>query len=256
MKYTIHRYESVTSTNDLAVRMAEEGAPEGTVVVAREQTAGRGRRGRRWSSPPGSGLYLSFILRPACPMEYLWQVGFVASLAAADAIAQVSGLPARIKWPNDILLGGRKVCGILVEARKQSAVCGLQSAVCSLLPAVIVGVGINVNTPTFPSEITEKATSIAIELGYQIAVGEVEEALLTALNKWYSTYLEHGFAPIIRAWKKLDCTAGRDVVVDTMEGLVEGRAVEVNSAGDLIVEGKDGAKVQITAGDVILCPET
>ena len=119
MTLTIHRFESVSSTNDLAIGMAEEGAPEGTVVVALEQTAGKGRYGRHWVSPAG-GLYLSIILRPDVPFDKLWQTAFVSSLAACEAIGEVSGLAARIKWPNDVLLNGRKVCGILVETRSAS----------------------------------------------------------------------------------------------------------------------------------------
>ena len=119
MNFTIHRFEKLASTNDTAANMAEDGAPEGTVVAAGEQTAGRGRHGRRWSSPEGEGLYLSVILRPEIPFDRLWQTAFLASLAAAEAVRQVSGLTPEIKWPNDVLLNGRKVCGILTETRRR-----------------------------------------------------------------------------------------------------------------------------------------
>lgn len=116
MEFIVQRFGAVSSTNDIAIRMAEEGAPEGTVVVAGEQTAGRGRHGRNWSSPAGEGLYISVILRPDLPFDRLWQMAFIAAVSAAEAIRQASGLEARIKWPNDILLNDRKVCGILIEA--------------------------------------------------------------------------------------------------------------------------------------------
>lgn len=265
MRFTIHRYESAASTNDLAIRMAEQGAPEGTVIIAREQTAGRGRRGRSWLSPSG-GLYLSAILRPDLPFEQLWQMAFVASVAAAEAVGDVSGLPARIKWPNDVLINGRKVCGILVEAQpaclrrasrqlKQIPDAGYrmpepQSAICNP-KSVIVGVGINVNVPEFPPEIAQEATSIAIELGHPIALEDVEKSLLALLDARYAQYLAEGFAPAFDAWKALDCTIGRRVAVDTPDGIVEGTAVEIGGNGDLIVES-EGIRSRVTAGQAIL----
>jgi len=244
MEFIIHRFESVTSTNDVAARLADEGAPEGTVVVAREQTAGKGRHGRSWSSPAGEGLYLSLVLRPEVPFERVCELAFVTSVAAADAVKLVSGLPARIKWPNDVLLGDRKVCGILIEARRQSAVCGLQS--------VVVGIGMNVNNQEFPPEISQTATSIALERGGSASLEEAEEKLLSCLGAWYGKYLREGFAPILREWRILDCTAGREVAVNTADGVVEGRAVEVDERGDLIVEREDGARTCIAAGEVNL----
>ena len=242
-KWEVHRYESVDSTNDLAIRMAEEGAPEGTVVIADEQTAGKGRHGRSWSSPPGSGLYLSVILRPNLPFEQLWQMAFVASVAAAEAIAEVSSLPAQIKWPNDVLVNGRKVCGILVEAPKATRGRGDTGT----RRPVIIGIGINVNIERFPSELEEKATSIAIELGHPIALEDVEKSLLAHLEK----RLADSYASVFDAWREIDCTVGRHVVVNTADTVIEGTAVEVNQTGDLIIE-HEGIRTRITAGEVIL----
>jgi len=287
-KWIVHRLESVTSTNDVAVRMAREGAPEGTVVVAREQTAGRGRHGRSWSSPPG-GLYLSIIFRPHLPFEDLWQMAFLAAVASAEAVGQVSGLPARIKWPNDVLLNARKVCGILIEAPKPAAskseirpalrtvpptdgaAFGRHPATCVDIPQyarrsrqrrenpkseisspVVVGIGINVNNQEFDPEISQTATSIALEAGRQIAVEEVEEALLPRLDARYSRYVAGGFGPILREWRNLDCTAGREVAVSTAEGVVEGRAVEIDPRGNLVIEHEDGTRTCVAAGDVII----
>jgi len=246
MQIVIHRLESITSTNDAAARMAREGAPEGTVVVAQEQTAGRGRHGRKWSSPAG-GLYLSIILRPDLPFEDLRQMAFLAAVASAEAVGQVSGLPARIKWPNDVLLNARKVCGILIEAClrfRPWRICSLRS--------VVVGFGINVNNQEFPPEISQAATSIALEVGRPIAVEEVEEALLSHLDARYSRYLAAGFAPILSEWRNLDCTAGRQVTVSTAEGAIEGTAVEIDPHGDLIIEREDGTRTHVTAGDAVL----
>jgi BirA family biotin operon repressor/biotin-[acetyl-CoA-carboxylase] ligase len=213
--------------------MAKEGAPEGTVVIAGEQAAGKGRHGRNWSSPAGTGLYLSVILRPNLPQEQLWQTAFVAAVAAAEAIAETSGLPVQVKWPNDVLVNGRKVCGILIEETR-----GL----------LIVGIGINVNTLEFPSEIAEKATSIALELGHPVEDNLVDEALLSALGRRYEQYLTEGFGPIFQAWGALDCTVGSRVFTET----IEGTALGMSSDGNLLVEAADGVARLVTAGDVII----
>ncbi len=243
MDFIIHRHKSTTSTNDLAIRMAEEGAPEGTVVIAGEQTAGRGRHGRSWISPPGSGLYLTLILRPVKPFNELWQIAFVASLAAAEAVQRVSGLQARIKWPNDVMLNDRKVGGLLVEAGAH--------AEDSVVP-VVVGIGINVNTSRFPREIAERATSIALELGRPVPLQDIERELLDAIDARYAGYLREGFPAVLSAWKGFDCTVGRRVSVHSSEGDVEGVAVEVSSEGNLVAEREDGVRVGITAGEIIL----
>jgi len=247
-KWVFRRFESVASTNDVAARLADEGAPEGTIVVAEEQTAGRGRHGRSWSSPAGHGLYLSLVLRPSVPFERIGELAFVASLAAAEAIGQVSGLPAQIKWPNDVLLRGRKVCGILIEAGKATG----RHSDGATPRAVIVGTGINVNTQTFPAEISETATSIALQAGRAIPLETVEQALLSRLEARYTEYLAAGFAPILAAWKSLDCTVGGEITVNTTDGAVKGRAAEVSSRGDLIVEHQDGTQTPVAAGEVIL----
>ena len=192
MRLTIHRFDSVGSTNDTALHMPD--APEGTVIVAGEQTAGKGRLGRKWSSPPGEGLYLSIILRPPLPYNELWQMAFVISLAACEAIRQVSGLDARIKWPNDILISSRKVCGILIESRPPHSHT-------PTLPhsLVIAGIGINVNNQSFPPDLN--ATSIALELSRTIPMTDVEQALLSCLDVRYEQFLADGFPPILEAWK-------------------------------------------------------
>lgn len=161
MQYTIHRFDSIDSTNDEAIRLSEAGAEEGTIVIALEQSGGKGRRGRSWSSPPGCGLYLSVVLRPGKPFSELGQLAFVAAVAAAESIRKVSGLDARIKWPNDILINGRKVIGILIEARQVKE---HESDQKPSYPAAIIGIGINVNTLEFPAELAGKATSIYLSL--------------------------------------------------------------------------------------------
>jgi BirA family biotin operon repressor/biotin-[acetyl-CoA-carboxylase] ligase len=193
MDISIHRFDSLSSTNDAALQMAD--AHEGTVIIAGEQTAGKGRRGRKWSSPPAEGLYLSIVLRPSLPYDKLWQMAFVVSLAACEAIREVSGLDARIKLPNDILVGGRKVCGILIESKP------LPHSHTPTPPysAVVIGIGINVNNQGFPPDLN--ATSLAVELGRRISMADMENALLSSLDARYSQFLADGFPPILEAWK-------------------------------------------------------
>lgn len=243
MQYAIHRFETVTSTNDLAIEMAAEAAPEGTVVVADEQSEGRGRRGRHWVSPPGAGVYLSILLRPGMPSDRFWQLAFVASLAAAEGIRRASHLEARVKWPNDVLVNSRKVCGILVEARISSTGFG---------SVAVVGIGVNVNTTDFPLEFAETATSLASELGEPVSRQVVERDLLEAFRARYEQYRKEGFRPILDAWKTVDSTVGRDVTVQTDQETVEGTAVEVNVRGNLVVRARGGVLREVSAGDVLL----
>jgi len=193
LKFSIHRFDSLSSTNDLALGL---DAPEGTVIMAAEQTAGKGRLGRKWSSPPGEGLYLTIVLRPPLPPDKMWQMAVVISLAACEAIREVAGLDAKIKWPNDILIGGRKVCGILIEGRQSAA--GSQQS-------VVAGIGINVNNQGFPPELN--ATSLALELGRPIPIFEVEEALLSRLEFRYEQFLADDFENIHEIWKALERSA-------------------------------------------------
>lgn len=245
MEYIIHRFDKIHSTCDTAKEMAASGAPEGTVIVAGEQTAGRGRLGRNWSSPIGSGLYLSLVLRPLKRFDELWQIGFVAAIAAVDAIGRVSGLPARIKWPNDILINGGKVCGILVES---------PSAEGAHTRPVIIGIGINVNTPDFPPELEQKATSIFLQMApnKRLDLACVEGTLLESLKSSYSQYLSSGFATVIESWRALDCTSGRWVSAVTCDGTVAGIAKGVDTNGNLIIETESGTQITVTSGDVII----
>lgn len=242
MKFDIHRYQCISSTNDVARILASSGAPEGTVVVAETQSAGRGRPGRDWVSPPGTGLYLSVVLRPKAPMMDLWQTAFVMAVSVADAIHEATGLDVGLKWPNDVFIIWRKVCGILIETLKGDE---KQSS------AVIAGIGINVNNTDFPPEIAHKSTSIAKELGNTVEVSSIERSLLSSMNKWYTLYNEEGFDPIISRWRELDCTSGRHISINTPDGLLEGTALGVEGDGSLLIERPDGTSLSIHSGETI-----
>lgn len=228
----IHRCEVVTSTNDVARQLAAQGAAEGTVVVAAEQTKGRGSRGREWLSPPGANLLVSIVLRPQISQECFGELAFVAAVGVAEALRRCCGLDARLKWPNDVRIGSRKIAGILVEAAKGAAV---------------VGVGINVNWTDLPAEISETATSVALELGRPVEIDDVLKSLLAEMDIAYGVYRAKGFGRILQDWRALQTTIGREVAVRLNGERVDGLAVDVDERGNLIVELTTGERRSIPA---------
>lgn len=224
---------------DVAKRAARDGAPEGTIVVADEQTAGRGRLQRQWLSPPGSGIALSIILRPS--LAHLRRLTMVASLAAVHAIQEVTGLEARIKWPNDVLLRGRKVCGILIDSDLQG----------EKVEAAIIGLGLNVNLEpaSFP-EIADTATSLSAELGREVSRLEVLRSLLVQVEKYYKALLSG--ESLHKEWKGRLDTLGKWVRVLASGHTEEGEASSVDADGSLILRRADGTLVTIISGDVTL----
>jgi BirA family biotin operon repressor/biotin-[acetyl-CoA-carboxylase] ligase len=238
----IHSYGEVPSTNDLAKELAEEGAGHGEVVIAEAQTAGRGRRGRVWSSPPGRNLYFSVVLRPDLPPMRAAELTLVASLAVCDALRQ-SGVAAGIKWPNDLLAGGRKIAGILTELAAEP----------ERVQWVVLGVGVNVNArrDDFPEELRDEATSVMIERGQAAPRALFAAACLTALETWLDTHAENGFAPIREAWRQRSITLGRSVIVRADGRELIGTATDIDQHGALLVATASGEE-RVIAGDVQL----
>lgn len=233
---TIHRYEVVTSTNDIARELAAAGADEGTVVVAEEQTKGRGSRGRVWISPPGANLLMSIILRPQISAERLGELAFVGAIALAGTLRESYGLDARIKWPNDVRIGRKKVSGMIVEATKG---------------AVVLGIGVNVNWTDLAEEISTTATSLTIELGSSVDKETLLKRFLDDLDISYGVYRARGFGRILDQWKELQDTIGCDVKVGFDDGNIQGRAVDVDEHGSLIVELPNGERKAIPSATVI-----
>lgn len=231
-------YPSLTSTNTMAKQEAQRGAVEGTVVIADEQTAGRGRKERVWLSPKG-GIALSIIVRPN--LSYLPSLVMVASLAVARCIEDIADLKPQIKWPNDVLINGKKVCGILIENDIRG----------ERVDYAIIGIGINVNIRVvdFP-EIRPIATSLSDELGREISRVKVVQNLLTHLDELYLSLKAGG--SVYEEWRDNLATLGRNVTVKIGESTFEGIAEAVARDGSLLLRLSDGSLTKVVAGDVTL----
>jgi BirA family biotin operon repressor/biotin-[acetyl-CoA-carboxylase] ligase len=234
--------ERAGSTNDEAAAWARAGAPEGAVVLAEQQERGRGRLGRDWHSPPGENLYLSVVLRPPRPPHELPPLTLAAGVAVWDLCA-ARGFEPELKWPNDVLLGGKKVAGVLTE----------MSAEAERVLHVILGVGLNVNGTTFPAPLRARATSLRLAAGP--GAPPVPRAALLAELLWrlearYDEFVQGGPAAVIAAFRERWGGAGRPVRVQTGAELVRGVARDVDEAGALLVE-RGGALVRVLSGEVL-----
>lgn len=242
--WKVHEFESLGSTNDEANRLAVGGAAEGEVVIADCQTAGRGRLDRQWESPAGKNIYLSIILRPETPPTTTSQLTLVAAVAVAETLAKFSKERPAVKWPNDVLIDGKKVCGILTE----------MSAKRDKTDFVILGIGINVNTDLddFSAEIKETATSLALIKGSTSDRAEIQTELFQKLEHWYRTYLTQGFLPIYERYTALSCLKGQRVEVVFENERKQGIAQGIDDTGALLIKTDDDQIERIIAGDVII----
>jgi BirA family biotin operon repressor/biotin-[acetyl-CoA-carboxylase] ligase len=231
-------YSSVPSTNDLAAQMADGGAPEGTVVSADAQSAGRGRLGRTWASPAGAGLYTSVILRPPAPALALLSIG--AGVAIAEGIEAAAGLRSTVKWPNDIYAGTRKLAGILAEAGSTAS--GAHHA--------IVGFGVNLMPAAYPPDVAARATSIESELGRAVDRGLVLAECLAALSMRYRDLREGRAGAVIASWReRAGWTFGRHIEWDSPAGMRQGVAEDIDETGALLVRS-EGSRLRIISGEV------
>jgi BirA family biotin operon repressor/biotin-[acetyl-CoA-carboxylase] ligase len=238
LKPKVLRFESLPSTNTELARLASEGAPEGVSVVADEQTAGRGRLQRAWSSPKGAGLYFSILLRPTIPQNCWPLITFMAALAVSDALREACELETDIKWPNDILSGERKICGILAEA--------IETPVGR---AVILGIGINLTQNAFPPELENVATSVAEATGRAADREQILAALLDTLSRWHSQLNDPG--KIVDAWSNRSSYAiGKLVQVSNGDDVWQGTTCGVEPDGALRLRTSSGEIKLVRAGDV------
>jgi BirA family biotin operon repressor/biotin-[acetyl-CoA-carboxylase] ligase len=237
----IHHFFRVESTNSVAMRLGEEGEPHGTLVVAEEQTAGRGRAGRAWHSEKTSGIYATLLLRPAISPAAAPLVTLVAGLAARDAVAEQTGLYPDIRWPNDLLLHGKKFCGILTEMHAEP----------DRVHFVVCGIGLNVNHAKMPADLQDAATSLRMESGRPHSRLELLVRLLRAADRYYNQMVAHGAAPIVARFTEVSSFArGKRVRVTTGQETYAGITAGLEPNGLLRVERDDGRVESVISGDV------
>lgn len=237
--YRLVFYDTVRSTNDEAKRLAHAGAEEGTLVWALEQTAGRGRRGRAWASPPGN-LYASLILRPRCPIDQAAQLGFITALAIGDALGSICKRLERLsyKWPNDVLLRGRKIAGILLESEFGAG---------TAPEFVVVGVGINLVSS--PRDTAFPATSITEEDLEIVSPGAALESFARHFQAWAEHWRKEGFGPVRAAWRSQAAALGELIRVHLEPGTLHGRFLDIDQHGALLLESA-GEIRHISAGEI------
>ena len=235
----IDLHACVDSTNTVAFEAAATGAPDGTVIVADAQDAGRGRLGRSWHSPAGRNLYLSILLRAPLPRQIVTALPFLAAVALRNAIHDHTGLDAATKWPNDVVMNDRKVGGILVEARGRSARTTL----------AVVGIGVNINWPrrTMPAELRPTATSLQEELGRPINRPRLLVALLNRFDGGYTQLIHDRSGSLLTDWSRSCVTLNQTVEVHTPAGLITATAVSIDPAGRLMLRCPDGSTTAVTA---------
>ncbi len=233
--------EEVDSTNTWGKRLAEEGAPHGTLIVADEQTQGRGRRGRSWKSPKGTNISMTLILRPDLEPSRASMLTIVMGLSVAQGLKELLELPIEIKWPNDAVLNGHKLCGVLTE----------MSAQIDYINYVVVGIGINVNLPEIPEDLKEIATSLLIETGHTVNRAEVIGAVMRAFARNYESFIETGDLSGLRdAYNEILANKDRQVRVLDPKDPYEGVALGINPRGELLVRKEDGSVSEVYAGEV------
>ncbi len=239
----IEYFDEIDSTNTVAARLARKGAEEGVAVIAERQYQGRGRLGRSWFSPSFLNLYISFILRPPVPPSVAPQLSLVAGLAVAMAVEEEGAEGVTIKWPNDILVGDRKLAGILTETEAEA----------DRVRWVVVGIGANLNCTRsqFPAQLRGQATSLRIAVGRKVDRCRFTARLCGAVDGCYGSFLKGGFGAIRRQWQRRAYLTGREVVVESLGERVGGRVQGVDSEGALLVDS-GGARRRILSGDVTL----
>lgn len=236
----IYYFDSIDSTNTKAKELAEEGHPSGTLVVADRQTAGKGRRGRSWESPTGIGIFMTLMLKPEINPNNASMLTLVAAMATTRAIRRVTGVPAMIKWPNDIVMNGKKVCGILTE----------MSAQFDYINHIVIGIGINVHNEDFSEEIAKTASSLYLESGQHIHRASLIEAFLEEFEDVYAEYLKtEDMEGLQKEYDAMLVNRGRQVRVLDPKEPFEGKAMGITKKGELIVDTWESRKL-VSSGEV------
>ncbi len=236
----IYYYDVTDSTNIRAKELAEEGHPSGTLVVADRQEAGRGRRGRSWDSPSGTGIFMTLLLKPEMNPNHASMLTLVAAMAVARAISKCAGTEALIKWPNDIVIGGKKICGILTE----------MSAQFDFINHIVIGIGINVHNEHFPEEIAETAGSILLQTGKRIRRAELIEQILEQFEHYYAIFMEtEDLSGLVKEYNSILVNMNKSVRVLDPKEPFEGKAMGITKKGELIVDTWESRKM-VSSGEV------
>ena len=236
----IYYYDVTDSTNIRAKELAEEGHPGGTLVVADRQEAGRGRRGRSWDSPSGTGIFMTLLLKPEMNPNHASMLTLVAAMAVARAISKCAGTEALIKWPNDIVIGGKKICGILTE----------MSAQFDFINHIVIGIGINVHNEHFPEEIAETAGSILLQTGKRIRRAELIEQILEQFENYYAIFMEtEDLSGLVKEYNSILVNMNKSVRVLDPKEPFEGKAMGITKKGELIVDTWESRKM-VSSGEV------
>lgn len=238
----LHLFESVLSTQDEARSLAEQQASEGTLVISEEQTAGRGRQGRPFYSPPGRGIWMSLVMRPEQPLQYMSQLTLLAAVAVCRALRNTTQLDIGIKWPNDLLISGRKVCGILIESTAEDG----------RVRYAIAGMGIDANLTAedLPEHLQTVMTSLRIESGKPVDRATVVAEVIYELETLYQLYNAEGFAPIAALWESMAISIGKSIQVHNAQGSLQGVAQGLGMNGELLLRQADGQVIPIYSGEI------
>jgi len=237
----LYYYDSTSSTNLDAKRLLEEGAEEGVLAVAGEQTRGRGRRGRSWQSPPDANIYMTLGLRPDFLPDLAPMITLIDAMAVAEAVEEACGLKTQIKWPNDVVIGGKKICGILTE----------MSAETGYIHYVVIGTGINVNITEFPVELRETATSLCIEKGERVLRAPIVAKTMEYFEKFYEKFMEtKDLSLLMEDYNRRLVNKDTRVKVLDPQGEFEGTAKGIDKKGQLLVEKQGGGIEAVYAGEV------
>lgn len=240
----IRVFQETTSTNDIADKLGRDGVPEGAVIFAESQSKGRGRLGRNWVSPKGKGLWFSVLLRPPLPPQLATQITIASATALRRALSSLPGVEAEIKWPNDILIRGKKVCGILTE----------MSAEVDKIKHIVLGVGVDVNfdEEDFPPDVRKIATSLRIEMNAMVHRAKLAAIILHELDSDYGRILKGDFPSIAEEWEHHCTTLGRRVEIAGPQRVIQGQAEALDAEGALLVRTEHGRLERIIGGDVTI----
>jgi len=232
--------EEVTSTMDEAFALGAGGCPDGTVICAENQTKGRGRLGRNWVSPKGKGVYFSVVLRPRLELSEASKMTLLVAVAVCEALRGIADIDVKIKWPNDLMIGDKKIAGILTE---------LNAEIDRVL-FMVVGFGVNVNSAL--TQLPPQSASLKSETGQQFSRVLVMQRILQSLDQWYERMRQNGFDSVLERWKDLSLTLGQKVRLSDPNGVIDGTAVDLSPEGGLIIEQDNGSRIKRMSGDVSL----